>query len=309
MTRGPRQRTLKNAIRATGVGLHSGEKVFLTLRPAPVDTGIRFVRTDIDPPVTMRACVDSVTDTSMATTLGPAGATISTVEHLMSAFAGLGIDNAFVDVSAAELPIMDGSAAPFVFLLQSAGVEIQDAPKKFIRIRKKVSYSNGDIRAELKPYDGFRVSYTLIYDHPVFHKHSRTASVEFSSMAFVKEVSRARTFGFLADFEKLRDMNLARGGSLDNAVVVDDSRILNDDGLRLEDEFVKHKILDAIGDMYLLGHSLIGEFSGYKSGHAANNALLRMMQRDQDAWELVTYDDESQVPISYNRRQLAQESA
>lgn len=309
MARGPQQRTLKNVIRATGVGLHSGEKIFLTLRPAPVDTGIRFVRTDIDPPVTVRACVDSVTDTSMATTLGPGGTSISTVEHLMSAFAGLGIDNAFVDVSAAELPIMDGSAAPFVFLLQSAGVEVQDAPKKFIRIRKKVSYSDGDARAELKPYDGFRVSYTLIYDHPVFKKHSRTASVEFSSMTFVKEVSRARTFGFLADYEKLRDRNLARGGSLRNSVVVDDARILNDDGLRVEDEFVKHKILDAIGDMYLLGYSLIGEFSGYKSGHASNNALLRVLQSDRDAWEVVTYDDESQVPISYSQVQLAQESA
>jgi len=309
MARGPQQRTLKNVIRATGVGLHSGEKIFLTLRPAPVDTGIRFVRTDVDPPVTVRACVDSVTDTSMATTLGPSGASISTVEHLMSAFAGLGIDNAFVDVSAPELPIMDGSAAPFVFLLQSAGVEVQGAPKKFIRIRKPVSYSDGDARAELKPYDGFRVSYTLIYDHPVFKKHSRTASVEFSSMAYVKEVSRARTFGFLADYEKLRDRNLARGGSLRNAVVVDDARILNDDGLRVEDEFVKHKILDAIGDMYLLGHNLIGEFSGYKSGHASNNALLRVLQSDRDAWEVVTYDDESRVPISYSQVQLAQESA
>ncbi len=309
MARGPQQRTLKNAIRATGVGLHSGEKIFLTLRPAPVDTGIRFVRTDIDPPVTVRACVDSVTDTSMATTLGPSGASISTVEHLMSAFAGLRIDNAFVDVSAAELPIMDGSAAPFVFLLQSAGVEVQDAPKKFIRIRKQVSYADGDARVELKPYDGFRVSYTLIYDHPVFKEHSRTASVEFSSMAYVKEVSRARTFGFLADYEKLRDRNLARGGSLRNAVVVDDARILNDDGLRVEDEFVKHKILDAIGDMYLLGYSLIGEFSGYKSGHASNNAVLRVLQRDRDAWEVVTYDDESQVPVSYSQVRLAQESA
>lgn len=301
------QRTLKNVIRATGVGLHTGEKVYLTLRPAPVDSGIRFVRTDIEPSVTIRACVEAVSDTAMATTLGPRGAAISTIEHLMSAFAGLGIDNAFVDVSAGELPIMDGSAAPFVFLLQSAGVEVQDAPKKFIRIRKKVSYSEGDILVELKPYDGFRLSYTLLYDHPVFHKHRRSATVEFSSMAYVKEVSRARTFGFLADYEKLRDMNLARGGSLNNAVVVDDYRILNDEGLRLEDEFVKHKILDAIGDLYLLGHSVIGEFSGYKSGHGSNNALLRKLLADRDAWEIVTFDDLGQAPISFGQLQPAVE--
>lgn len=309
MSNGLLQRTLKNVIRATGVGLHTGEKVYLTLRPAPVDSGIRFVRTDIEPSVTIRACVEGVSDTAMATTLGLPGADVSTVEHLMSAFAGLGIDNAFVDVSAGELPIMDGSAAPFVFLLQSAGVEVQDAPKKFIRIRKKVSYSEGDILVELKPYNGFRVSYTLMYDHPVFQKHRRTATVEFSSMAYVKEVSRARTFGFLADYEKLRDMNLARGGSLSNAVVVDDYRILNDEGLRLEDEFVKHKILDAIGDLYLLGHSVIGEFSGYKSGHGSNNALLRKLLADREAWEIVTFDDPSQAPISFSRLQAAAEGA
>jgi len=309
MSNGLLQRTLKNVIRATGVGLHTGEKVYLTLRPAPIDSGIRFVRTDIDPSVTIKACVEGVSDTSMATTLGPSGSSIATVEHLMSAFAGLGIDNAFVDVSASELPIMDGSAAPFVFLLQSAGVEVQDAPKKFIRIRKKVVYTEGDILVELKPYDGFRVSYTLMYDHPVFQKHCKTATVEFSSMAFVKEVSRARTFGFLADYEKLRDMNLARGGSLNNAVVVDDYRILNDEGLRLEDEFVKHKILDAIGDLYLLGHSLIGEFAGYKSGHGSNNALLRKLLADQDAWEIVTFDDPSEAPISFGRPQVAAEGA
>jgi len=309
MSNGLLQRTLKNVIRATGVGLHTGEKVYLTLRPAPVDSGIRFVRTDIDPAVTIKACVEGVSDTSMATTLGRPGASISTIEHLMSAFAGLGIDNAFVDVSAAELPIMDGSAAPFVFLVQSAGVEVQDAPKKFIRIRKKVSYTEGDILVELKPYDGFRLSYTLMYDHPVFQKHRKTATVEFSSMAYVKEVSRARTFGFLADYERLRDMNLARGGSLSNAVVVDDYRILNDEGLRLEDEFVKHKILDAIGDLYLLGHSVIGEFSGHKSGHGSNNALLRKLLADTDAWELVTFDDPSQAPISFSRLQVAAEGA
>ena len=294
-----KQRTLRNAIRATGVGLHTGEKVYLTLRPAPVDTGIVFVRTDLEEPVSLRALARNVGDTTMATSLTNGSVSISTVEHLMAALSGLGIDNAYVDVSAPELPIMDGSAAPFVFLLQSAGIDEQPAPKKFFRIKKSVTYSQGDIVTELKPYDGFKVSYTLRYDHPVFHKHEKSATVEISSMSFVKEVSRARTFGFLADYEKLRAMNLARGGSLDNAVVVDDYRILNDEGLRQEDEFVKHKILDAIGDLYLLGHSLIGEFSGYKSGHELNNQLLRTLIAHRDAWEEVTFDDVTEAPISY----------
>ncbi len=295
------QRTLKNVIRATGVGLHTGEKVYLTLRPAPVDTGIIFVRTDLDEPVELPALAENVGDTTMATSLSNGEVAVSTVEHLMAAFSGLGIDNAYVDVSAAELPIMDGSAAPFVFLLQSAGIEEQAAVKKFIRIKKPVSYSQGDITAELRPYDGFRIEYTLSYDHPVFHYLKKSACVEFSSMAFVKEVSRARTFGFLADYEKLRAMNLARGGSLDNAVVVDDYRILNDGGLRLEDEFVKHKILDAIGDLYLLGHSVIGAFAGYKSGHGPNNALLRKLLSDEDAFEIVTFDDAAAAPIAFTK--------
>jgi UDP-3-O-[3-hydroxymyristoyl] N-acetylglucosamine deacetylase len=299
------QRTLKNVIRATGVGLHTGEKVYLTLRPAAVDTGIVFVRTDLDEPVAIPARAENVGDTTMATTLTDGKVNISTVEHLMSAFAGLGIDNAYVDVSAPELPIMDGSAAPFVFLLQSAGIAEQDAPKKFLRVKQPVSYSQGDITAELVPYDGFRVEYTLLYDHPVFDHHKRRAVVEFSSMSFVKEVSRARTFGFLADYEKLRSMNLALGGSLDNAVVVDDYRILNNEGLRQEDEFVKHKILDAIGDLYLLGHSVIGSFSGYKSGHGPNNALLRKLLAQPDAFEIVTFDNVEQAPISFSRPILA----
>jgi UDP-3-O-[3-hydroxymyristoyl] N-acetylglucosamine deacetylase len=299
------QRTLKNVIRATGVGLHTGEKVYLTLRPAPADSGIVFVRTDLDEPLHIPARTEHVGDTTMATTLTRNGFSIATVEHLMSAFAGLGIDNAFVDVSAPELPIMDGSAAPFVFLLQSAGIEEQNAPKKFLRILKPVSYSHGDITAELKPYDGFRVEYTLEYDHPVFNHHKRKAAVEFSTMAFVKEVSRARTFGFLADYEKLRSMNLARGGSLDNAVVVDDYRILNNEGLRQEDEFVKHKILDAIGDLYLLGHSVIGAFSGYKSGHGPNYRLLRKLLAEEDAYEIVTFDNTELSPISFSKPVLA----
>jgi UDP-3-O-[3-hydroxymyristoyl] N-acetylglucosamine deacetylase len=299
------QKTLRNSIRATGVGLHTGEKVYLTLRPAPIDAGIVFVRTDLDEPVSLQALVDNVGDTIMATSLTDGTVEISTVEHLMAALSGLGVDNAIVEVNAPELPIMDGSAAPFVFLLQSAGIDEQSAPKKFIRIKKTVSYRQGDIVAEIKPYDGFKVSYTLRYDHPVFHRHEKSASVEISSMSFVKEVSRARTFGFLADYEKLRSMNLARGGSLDNAVVVDDYRILNDEGLRQEDEFVKHKILDAIGDMYLLGHSMIGEFAGYKSGHGPNNALLRMVLADGDATEVVTFEDEADAPIGFPQPVLA----
>ena len=299
------QRTLKNVIRATGVGLHTGEKVYLTLRPAPVDTGIIFIRTDLDELVSLRAHAENVGDTTMATSLTNGEVEISTIEHLMSAFSGLGIDNAYVDVSAPELPIMDGSAAPFVFLLQSAGAEEQPAPKKFVRIKKTVRYAQGDVTVELRPYDGFRIEYTLLYDHPVFRKHKKSACVEFSTMSFVKEVSRARTFGFLADYEKLRSMNLARGGSLDNAVVVDDYRILNDEGLRLEDEFVKHKILDAIGDLYLLGHSMIGAFSGHKSGHGSNNALLRKLLADKDAFEIVTFENAEDAPIVFSTPVLA----
>ncbi len=289
------QKTLKNVIRATGVALHTGEKVYLTLKPAPADTGIVFVRTDVEPAVAIQATVPNVGDTRMATTLCKGGVRIATIEHLMAAFSGLGIDNARVEVTAPELPIMDGSAAPFVFLVQSAGIEEQQAPKKFLRIRKEVSHTEGDIQVSLRPYDGFRVEYTLLYDHPVFQKHTKTAVIDFCTTAFVKEISRARTFGFLAEFERLREMNLARGGSLDNAVVVDESRILNEDGLRLEDEFVKHKMLDAIGDLYLLGHTIIGAFSGHKSGHGPNNALLRKLLETEGAWDLVTFEDEDMV--------------
>ncbi len=296
------QRTLKNTIRATGVGMHTGEKVVVTLRPAPVDTGIVFTRVDVSPSVEIPALVRHVGDTTMATTLAAGTIRIATVEHLMSAFAGLGIDNALVEVDAPELPIMDGSAAPFVFLLQSAGIVDQDAPKKFIRILEETVFTDGDISVKLSPYNGFRVEYTLLYDHPVFRKHTKTAVVDFSSTTFVKEISRARTFGFLADFEKLREMDLARGGSLDNAVVVDDFRILNEEGLRLEDEFVKHKILDVIGDLYLLGHSVLGSFCGHKSGHASNNALLRKVLANRDAWEVITFETEREIaPISFSR--------
>lgn len=296
-----RQRTLKNVIKATGITLHGGETAVLTLRPAPVDTGIVFRRVDLNPIVDIPACAENVGDTRLQTTLVKDGAHVATVEHLLSAMAGLGIDNAYVDITASEIPIMDGSAGPFVFLIQSAGIEEQDALKKFIRIKRKVMVKHEDKWACFEPYDGFKVSFTIDFDHPLFKERTQTASLDFSSTSYVKEVSRARTFGFMSDYEKLRDMRLALGGSLDNAVVVDDFRILNDDGLRYEDEFVKHKILDAVGDLYLLGSSLIGSFNGYKSGHALNNQLTRALLADADAWEYVTFDNAIKAPVSYRR--------
>lgn len=294
-----RQRTLKNVIRATGVGLHTGEQVYLTLRPAAPDTGIKFRRSDLAEPVVIDARPENVGETILSTTLVQDGVKISTVEHLLSALAGLGIDNALIDVSAPEVPIMDGSAGPFVFLLQSAGIKDQDAPKRFIRIKRKIKVEDGDKWACFEPFDGFKVTFTIDFVHPAFNKDVKTASIDFSSTSFVKEVSRARTFGFMKDIEALRSRNLALGGSLENAIVVDDYRILNEDGLRYVDEFVKHKILDAIGDLYLLGHSLIGSFEGYKSGHALNNRLLRELLKNEDAWELVTFDDASEAPILF----------
>ena len=295
------QRTLKNVIRATGVGLHTGAKVYLTLRPAQPNTGIIFRRVDLDEPVDIRACPENVGDTTLSTTLAHGDIRVSTVEHLLSALAGMGIDNAYVDLSAPEVPIMDGSAGPFVFLIQSAGIEVQEAPKKFIRIRRQVEVSDGDKWARFEPFDGFKVGFTIEFDHPVFHHCKSSASLDFSTTSFVKEVSRARTFGFMRDLERLRQNNLALGGNLDNAIVVDDYRVLNDEGLRYEDEFVKHKVLDAIGDLYLLGHSLIGAFEGYKSGHALNNKLLRTLLQTRDAWEMVTFDDIDQVPIMFTQ--------
>ncbi|MDD5276539.1 MAG: UDP-3-O-acyl-N-acetylglucosamine deacetylase [Methylovulum sp.] len=296
-----KQRTLKNTIRATGVGLHTGQKVYLTLRPAEPNTGIRFRRVDLDEPVTIQATPGNVGETVLSTTLVAGDVKISTIEHLLSAFAGLGIDNAIIDVSAAEVPIMDGSAGPFVFLLQSAGVEEQDYPKQYIRIKRSVRVEEGDKWASFEPFDGFKVTFTIDFEHPAFDENVKTATMDFSSTTFVKEVSRARTFGFMKDIEMLRQNNLALGGSLDNAIVVDDNKILNEDGLRCADEFVKHKILDAIGDLYLLGHSLIGEFTGYKSGHGLNNKLLRTLLADKDAWEMITFDEEEEAPISFMR--------
>jgi UDP-3-O-[3-hydroxymyristoyl] N-acetylglucosamine deacetylase len=296
-----KQRTLKNTIRATGVGLHTGAKVYLTLHPADPNTGIRFRRVDLDQPITIQASPSNVGETVLSTTLVADNVKISTIEHLLSAFAGLGIDNALIDVSAAEVPIMDGSAGPFVFLLQSAGIQEQDVPKQYIRIKKSVRVEDGDKWAAFESFDGFKVTFTIDFEHPAFAEHLRTATMDFSSTTFVKEVSRARTFGFMKDIDMLRRNNLALGGSLDNAIVVDDAKILNEDGLRYADEFVKHKILDAIGDLYLLGHSLIGAFTGYKSGHGLNNQLLRTLLEDKEAWEMVTFENESDAPISFMR--------
>ena len=294
-----KQRTLKNVIRATGVGLHTGEKVYMTLRPAAVNTGIVFRRTDLPEPVVIPARCEHVGDTRLSSTLVRDGVRVGTVEHLMSAMAGLGIDNAYVDLSAPEVPIMDGSAGPFVFLLQSAGIEEQSAPKRFIRIKKPVKVEDGDKWAQFLPFDGFKVGFSIEFQHPIFSRRASRAEIDFSTTSFVKEVSRARTFGFMRDIEMLREKNLALGGSMDNAIVLDDYRVLNEDGLRYEDEFVKHKILDAIGDLYLLGHSLIGAFFGHKSGHQLNNQLLRTLLTDKSAWEEVTFDDPALAPISY----------
>lgn len=295
------QQTLKNSVRATGLALHTGKQVNLILGPGPVDSGIVFRRTDLNEEMSVHAHALNVGSTHMATSLSNGRDEISTIEHLMSALSGLGIDNATVEVNAAELPIMDGSAAPFVFLIQSAGILEQDAPKKFLRVLKTIKHEESDFSVELRPYEGFKISYTLEYDHPVFAAHEHTATVDFSSMSFLKEVCRARTFGFLADIEKLQDMDLAKGGSLDNAIVVDDSKILNEDGLRVRDEFVKHKVLDAIGDLYLLGCSLIGSFHGHKSGHGPNNALLRKLLATPDAYEIVTFASDEEVPLAYRR--------
>jgi UDP-3-O-[3-hydroxymyristoyl] N-acetylglucosamine deacetylase len=296
-----RQRTLKNVIKATGITLHGGVRAELTLKPAAPNTGIIFTRVDLDPPVEIQARAENVGDTTLSTCLIKDGVRVSTVEHLLSAFAGLGIDNAYVDISTSEIPIMDGSAAPFVFLVQSAGIQEQNAPKSFIRIKRKVKVKDGDKWACFEPFEGFKVTFSIEFDHPVFNSLSKTATLDFSSTSYVKEVSRARTFGFMSDFERLRELNLALGASLDNAIAIDEYRVLNEDGLRYEDEFVKHKILDAIGDLYLLGSSLIGAFSGHKSGHALNNSLLRKLLAQEDAWEYVTFDDIAEAPISYMR--------
>ncbi|MEO6519381.1 MAG: UDP-3-O-acyl-N-acetylglucosamine deacetylase [Pseudoxanthomonas sp.] len=300
------QRTLKNVIRATGVGLHSGEKVYMTLRPAPVDNGIVFRRVDLDPVVEIRASAELVTETTLCTGLSHDGAKVMTVEHLMSAMAGLGVDNAYVELSSAELPIMDGSAGPFVFLLQSAGILEQGAPKRFIRIKHPVEVRDGDKFARFVPYDGFKVGFTVQFDHPMIPASQSRAEIEFSTAAYTKEVARARTFGFMRDLEYMRERNLGLGGSMDNAIVLDEFRVLNDDGLRYADEFVRHKILDAIGDLYLAGHPILGAYEGFKSGHALNNKLVRALMAERSAWEEVTFEGAvALAPVTYGNPALA----
>jgi len=293
-----KQRTLKTLIRATGVGLHSGVKVTIALRPAAPDSGIVFRRVDLDPPVDLKADPLLVGDTRLASCLEQDGVKIATVEHLMSALAGLGVDNLYIDVDAAELPIMDGSAAPFAFLLQSAGIEEQNAPKRFLRVKKTVEVTDGDKWARLEPYDGFRLSFSIVFNHPAVAQSGTAATIDFAENSYLREVARARTFGFMQDVEFMRDQGLALGGSLENAIVMDEYRVLNNDGLRYADEFVKHKLLDAIGDLYLAGHPLLGAFSAHKSGHALNNQLLRALLADAAAWELVTFERPEATPAA-----------
>jgi len=297
------QRTLKNSVQATGVGLHTGERVNLTLSPAPANSGIVFRRVDVVPVVVIRAEAHAVHDTRLSTCLEVNGTRIATIEHLMSAFAGLGVDNAFVDLTSAEVPIMDGSAGTFIFLLQSAGIMEQSAAKKFIRIKKIIEIKDDDKWVRFEPFNGYKLNFTINFSHPVFASTKQHVTIDLGEHSYIKEVSRARTFGFMHDVENMRAQGLALGGNLDNAIVMDEYRVINPDGLRFEDEFVKHKILDAIGDLYLLGHPLIGAFSGYKSGHALNNALLRSLLADEQAWEFVTFNKTEEAP-AFLRLQL-----
>ncbi len=299
------QRTLQNMIRATGVGLHSGEKVYLTMRPAPVDTGIVFRRVDLDPVAEIPARADYVTETMLCTGLTHDGGKAMTVEHLMSALAGLGVDNAYIELSAPEVPIMDGSSGPFVFLLQSAGIVEQNAPKRFIRILKTVEVRDGDKIARFEPYNGFRLGFTVEFNHPAIPASRSRAVVEFSTENYIKEVSRARTFGFMHDLEFMRERNLGLGGSMDNAIVLDEFRVLNDDGLRYADEFVRHKILDAVGDLYLAGGPILGAYEGFKSGHALNNKLVRALLAERSSWDEVVFESHEPVPVVFGVAQLA----
>ena len=296
-----KQRTLKSPIRATGVGLHSGIKVEMHLRPAPVNSGIVFRRMDVESAPDLKADPYLVTDTRLCSVLESGAAKVATVEHLMSALAGLGIDNVLVDLTGPEVPIMDGSSAPFVFLLQSAGIEEQDAPKKYVRILHPIEVRDGDKWVRFTPHNGFRIEFTIAFNHPVFEKSAQTVVVDFDHTSYTKEVARARTFGFMHEVEYLRNHGLALGGSLDNAIVMDEFRVLNNDGLRYDDEFAKHKVLDAIGDLYLLGHPIIGAFEAYKSGHALNNKLLRELLEHQESWEYVSFERSEDVPEAYLR--------
>jgi len=299
-----KQRTINTVVHAKGVGLHSGDEAYLTFSPAPPNTGIIFRRTDLSPAVEIPALYWCVSDTTLCTSLQHNGANVATVEHLLSALAGLGIDNAYIDINGPEIPIMDGSAAPFVFLIQSAGICEQRVAKRFIRILQPVRVEDRGRFVQFTPWDGYRVSFTIDFDHPLFQNKPKKAEFDFSFTSYVKEVSRARTFGFLSDYEQLRARDLVKGGSLDNAVVVDEYRILNEDGLRFEDEFVKHKVLDAIGDLYLLGSSLIGAFDGYKAGHELNNKLLRKLMATETAWEYTYFDTENYLPCTHQHNKL-----
>jgi UDP-3-O-[3-hydroxymyristoyl] N-acetylglucosamine deacetylase len=295
-----RQRTLKEIVKTTGVGLHSGRKVTLTLCPAAANTGIIYRRTDVTPPVDFPANPEDVRDTMLCTALvNDEGIRISTVEHLNAALAGMGIDNAVVEVDAPEIPIMDGSASPFVFLLQQAGIEVQNAPKRFIRVKKPVRFEDGDKWAELVPYQGFRMDFEIDFNHPAIESDEQRLLFDFSSQSFVRDISRARTFGFMRDIEYLQSQNLCLGGSFDCAIVLDDYRILNEDGLRFANEFVTHKVLDAIGDLYMCGHSIVGEFRAYKSGHGLNNQLLRALLANQEAWEWATFGEDVGSPVAF----------
>ena len=299
------QRTLKTAIKTTGVGLHTGVRVELVLRPAAPDTGVVFHRVDLAPPVAVPADARHVGDTRLSSTLKHQGASISTVEHILSALAGLGIDNLHIDIAGPEIPIMDGSAAPFVFLLHSAGIVEQDAPKRYLRIVAPIEVKDGDKWARFDPFNGFKLDFTIDFPHPVFGSENRHVVIDFAEHSYVKEVARARTFGFMQDVEAMRAAGLALGGSLQNAVVLDEFRVLNAEGLRYDNEFVKHKVLDAIGDMYLLGHPLIGQYTAYKSGHGLNNALARSLLAHPEAFELTTFARADDVPSAYQGWQLA----
>jgi len=296
-----RQRTLKTVIRASGVGLHGGVKVNLVLRPAAPNTGIVFRRVDLPQPVEIPASALTVGDTRMCSCLEVDGVKVGTIEHLMSALAGLGIDNAWVDLDAPEVPILDGSSAPFVFLIQSAGIEEQDAAKKFIRVKRTVEVKDGDKWARFEPYDGYRLNFSIVFNHPAIDKSAQQSVMDFAEHSYVREVARARTFGFMQEVEYLRENGLALGGGLENAIVLDEFRVLNGDGLRYADEFVKHKILDAIGDLYLLGHPLLASFTAHKSGHALNNMLARELLAQKDAWELVSFDEAANAPAGVSR--------
>jgi UDP-3-O-[3-hydroxymyristoyl] N-acetylglucosamine deacetylase len=301
-----KQRTIKHAVQETGIGLHKGDKVTMTLRPAPANTGIVFRRIDLEPYADIPARAGAVGDTMLCTCLSnEQGVTISTVEHLASALAGMGIDNIIVEVDSNELPIMDGSASPFIFLLQSAGIEELNAPKRFIRVKKPIRVEDGDKWAEFHPYDGFRVDFRIDFDHPVISQTRQHIVMDFDAASYIDEVSRARTFGFMKDLEYMNANNLALGGSMENAVALDEYRVLNPEGLRYDDEFLKHKILDAVGDLYLGGHSIIGELRAFKSGHGLNNKLLNALLEQTDCWEFVSYDTPEQLPISFASPVLA----